>query len=403
MISDPGREPMLDSPATQTVTSPSAGQAGGALLRAHPAALAALYAVAATVLMTMAEQLLPASLSCYASGFLIGLTAILLFVLRSPARATPAPALIQPLVATAPTAATEFGTSPLPADPDPLFREALRDVRHVLYRFNPTHESYDYISDCAESWLGTPIDALCAPGGWHHFARRVITDDLGRVWAQIGDALRTPGTEPVGITVEYRLDSAHAGQIWVRDAMTLLRHPDGSLKAIVGCAADQTDDRAARVAVARLDPAEIDRPARRMVGRQHDVAEAEKWNLPIVLIVLLAVFASAMNERKKEFAAYRIMGATRGTLIALIVKESALIGLVGGVIGIAGASLAVFPFNTLISRQLQLPYLQTDALKVVVLVAISLVFAVATGLLASIVTAVKLSAPETYLTLREGE
>ena len=118
------------------------------------------------------------------------------------------------------------------------------------------------------------------------------------------------------------------------------------------------------------------------------------------LIVLLAVFASAMNERKKEFAAYRIMGATRGTLIALIVKESALIGLVGGVIGIAGASLAVFPFNTLISR---LPYLQTDALKVVVLVAISLVFAVATGLLASIVTAVKLSAPETYLTLREGE
>ena len=101
--------------------------------------------------------------------------------------------------------------------------------------------------------------------------------------------------------------------------------------------------------------------------------------------------------------AYRIMGATRGTLIALIVKESALIGLVGGVIGIAGASLAVFPFNTLISRQLQLPYLQTDALKVVALVAISLVFAVATGLLASIVTAVKLSAPETYLTLREGE
>lgn len=121
------------------------------------------------------------------------------------------------------------------------------------------------------------------------------------------------------------------------------------------------------------------------------------------LIVLLAVFASAMNERKKEFAAYRIMGATRATLIALIVKESALIGLVGGVIGIAGASLAVFPFNTLISRQLQLPYLQTDALKVVALVAISLVFAVATGLLASIVTAVKLSAPETYLTLREGE
>ena len=244
MISDPGREPMLDSPATQTVTSPSAGQAGGALLRAHPVALAALYAVAATVLMTMAEQLLPASLSCYASGFLIGLTAILLFVLRSPSRATPAPAVIQPLVATAPPPATEFGTGPLPADPDPLFREALKDVRHVLYRFNPTHECYDYISDCAESWLGTPIDALCAPGGWHHFARRVPADDLGRVWAQIGDALRTPGTEPIGITLEYRLETAAGEALWVRDAMTLLRKPDGSLRAIVGNATDHTAERA---------------------------------------------------------------------------------------------------------------------------------------------------------------
>ena len=47
--------------------------------------------------------------------------------------------------------------------------------------------------------------------------------------------------------------------------------------------------------------------------------------------------------------------------------------------------------------------LAQKGIKVVALVAISLVFAVATGLLASIVTAVKLSAPETYLTLREGE
>ena len=50
------------------------------------------------------------------------------------------------------------------------------------------------------------------------------------------------------------------------------------------------------------------------------------------LIVLLAVFASAMNERKKEFAAYRIMGATRGMLNAIHLKESAMIGLLRGVI-----------------------------------------------------------------------
>lgn len=37
------------------------------------------------------------------------------------------------------------------------------------------------------------------------------------------------------------------------------------------------------------------------------------------------------------------------------------------------------------------------------LIAVSFVFAVITGVIASIATAVKLSAPETYLTLREGE
>ncbi len=121
------------------------------------------------------------------------------------------------------------------------------------------------------------------------------------------------------------------------------------------------------------------------------------------LIVLIAVFSSAMNERKREFAAYRIMGADRATLVGIIVKESALIGVSGGAAGIAAASLAIFPFSTLIGKQLQLPYLQTNAWNVIALIAAGIVFAVFTGVLASIATAVRLSAPETYLTLREGE
>ena len=121
------------------------------------------------------------------------------------------------------------------------------------------------------------------------------------------------------------------------------------------------------------------------------------------LIVMLAVFSSSMNERKREFAAYRILGATRATLVGIIVKESAIIGVLGGLIGISCASLAVLPFNGLIAEELQLPYLQIGVGKVLVLTAVSLLFAVATGLIAVIATAVRLSAPQTYLTLREGE
>ena len=76
------------------------------------------------------------------------------------------------------------------------------------------------------------------------------------------------------------------------------------------------------------------------------------------LVVMLAVFSSAMNERKREFAAYRILGADRATLVGIIVKESATIGAIGGVIGVTCTSLVVFPFSGLIAKELQLPYLQ---------------------------------------------
>lgn len=121
------------------------------------------------------------------------------------------------------------------------------------------------------------------------------------------------------------------------------------------------------------------------------------------LIVLLTVFASTTNDRKREFATYRIMGATRSMLVGIIMRESVAIGLCGGVIGIVCASLAILPFNTLIGSRLQLPYLQTGVITVLVLIAIGLVFAVITGVVASVISAVKLSTPETYLTLREGE
>ncbi|OZG69300.1 ABC transporter permease [Bifidobacterium eulemuris] len=121
------------------------------------------------------------------------------------------------------------------------------------------------------------------------------------------------------------------------------------------------------------------------------------------VVVLLAVFSSSTNERKREFASLRIMGATRGTLVGLIVKESALLGLIGGLIGIALASLVIFPFSTLIGRQLQLPYLQVGVPTTLGLMAAGLVFAVVTGMIASVASAYRLSKPETYLMLREGE
>ena len=121
------------------------------------------------------------------------------------------------------------------------------------------------------------------------------------------------------------------------------------------------------------------------------------------VIVLLAVFFASVNERKREFAVLRIMGATRGMLRGVIVREAVIVSLAGSVIGVALASLIVFPFSTLIGRQLQLPYLQAGLLNVIGLMVVSVACSVAVCVAASMMAMRKLARPEAYLTLREGQ
>jgi len=120
-------------------------------------------------------------------------------------------------------------------------------------------------------------------------------------------------------------------------------------------------------------------------------------------LVILIVFSVTLNERKKEFAIFRILGATRKKLVAIVLTESFLVSIVGEIIGIILASLVVFPFSDLISSKLQLPYLQPQNSSILAIIALSLILSILVGILASIYGALKISKAETYLTMREGE
>jgi putative ABC transport system permease protein len=131
------------------------------------------------------------------------------------------------------------------------------------------------------------------------------------------------------------------------------------------------------------------------------VFSAALWAL--ALIVLAAVFSGSVHERKKEFAVLRILGATRGKLTGIVLGESAIAGLSGGAAGIALASLAVFPFSTLISERLQLPYIDAPPAGIILLALGSLLLSALVGPLASLYAALRISRAETYFTMREGE
>jgi putative ABC transport system permease protein len=123
----------------------------------------------------------------------------------------------------------------------------------------------------------------------------------------------------------------------------------------------------------------------------------------LAVIVLAAVFSGTIHERKKEFALLRILGATRKRLIGIVLSESSIAGIAGGVAGIILASLAVFPFATLISERLELPYLDAPLFNIILLVLGSLFLSALVGPIASLYAALRISKAETYFTMREGE
>jgi putative ABC transport system permease protein len=123
----------------------------------------------------------------------------------------------------------------------------------------------------------------------------------------------------------------------------------------------------------------------------------------LALIVLAAVSSGSIHERKKEFAVLRILGATRGKLAGMVLGESALTGIAGGAAGIVLASMVIFPFSTLISERLELPYLDAPLLRIIPLALGSLFLSGLVGPLASLYSALRISRAETYFTMREGE
>ena len=123
----------------------------------------------------------------------------------------------------------------------------------------------------------------------------------------------------------------------------------------------------------------------------------------LTVIVLAAVFSGSIHERKKEFALLRIVGAQRKKLVGIVLCESSLAALAGAAAGILIASIFIFPFANLISARLELPYLDTSIVNIILIVAASLFISVLAGPLASLYSALKISSAETYFTMREGE
>ena len=127
---------------------------------------------------------------------------------------------------------------------------------------------------------------------------------------------------------------------------------------------------------------------------------AAVWVLAFTLLII--VFAMMARERSREFAVLRVIGMSRSGLAGMIRKESLMIGLAGGLAGIALGAVLVFSFSTLIEQKLALPYLTPSAGTLALLAGLTLLGTTAVAMLASARAAGRLSRTDPGTVLREG-
>ena len=79
------------------------------------------------------------------------------------------------------------------------------------------------------------------------------------------------------------------------------------------------------------------------------------WLLSMAILILS--FALISNERKREFAVLRIMGASRQMLSRLLLAEAGMVSFAGAALGVTLAVLLLFPSRAILREVLNLPYL----------------------------------------------
>jgi putative ABC transport system permease protein len=118
------------------------------------------------------------------------------------------------------------------------------------------------------------------------------------------------------------------------------------------------------------------------------------------LIVLFIIFSMIGNERKKEFAILRGMGASRKELSHIMMKEAFYICSLGSLTGAIASSIVLYLFGNMIRSSLGLPFLFPSLSIFAGLFVCSVVTSSIAGILSATMCVSKVSHVDTALVLR---
>lgn len=122
------------------------------------------------------------------------------------------------------------------------------------------------------------------------------------------------------------------------------------------------------------------------------------WALSVIIMAI--AFTMIMNERKKEFAILRVLGASRAKLAGFVFRENALLSLTGGVCGVLLTVIVIALFSSLIEQSIGLPFLLPNVTTLCIAGVVTVAVTVAAGALTAAVSAYRISRIDTGLILR---
>ena len=123
------------------------------------------------------------------------------------------------------------------------------------------------------------------------------------------------------------------------------------------------------------------------------------WVLSAGLIGL--VFSMAANERRREIAVLRTLGATRSYVFRSVMVEAVILTLAGVVLGVIMSAFLISSFRGYITTSLGMPFLFPSIGSFLLMVVAGTAFIMATVILAALVPAFRISRMEPAVAVRE--
>ncbi len=123
------------------------------------------------------------------------------------------------------------------------------------------------------------------------------------------------------------------------------------------------------------------------------------WVVAMVLIGI--IFSMAANERRREMAVLRAVGATRKFIFSSVLAEAVLLALSGAISGIAVAAVGLYMFKDMIAGSLKMPFLFPSLVSFIGLFSAGVALAIVTVTLAALLPAIRISRQELAIAMRE--